>query len=38
MRIRRSTRPGASPLPGLNDNRTEQKHTAITWVSIGGDR
>ena len=27
MRIRRSTGPGASPLPGQNENRNEQPRT-----------
>jgi hypothetical protein len=38
MRIRRSTGPGASPLPGENDNRTDQTPVAIAQVSIAGDR
>jgi hypothetical protein len=38
MRIRRPTGTGASPLPGLNGNRTEQKCAPITLVRVGGDR
>ncbi len=38
MRIRRPTGPGASPLPGINENRTNQKHIAIALVRVGGDR
>jgi hypothetical protein len=38
MRIRRSTGPGASPLPGRNDNRTQHEHITIARVSVGGDR
>ena len=38
MRIPRPTRHGASPLPGLNDNRTKQTRTPITLVRVGGDR
>jgi hypothetical protein len=38
MRIRRPTGPGASPLPCLNESRTEQMRTPITLVRVGGDR
>ena len=32
MRIRRSTGPGASPLPGQNKNRKEQTRTRSRWI------
>ena len=32
MRIRRSTRRGASPLPGQNENRKEQTRTRSRWI------
>jgi hypothetical protein len=38
VRIRRSTGPGASPLPGRNENRTKQTHIVIASVSVGGGR
>ncbi len=38
MRILRPTGCGASPLPGMNENGTEQTHFAIAQVSLGGDR
>jgi hypothetical protein len=38
VRIRRPTGPGASPLPCMNENHTEQKHTVTTLLRVGGDR
>jgi hypothetical protein len=38
MRIRRPTGPGASPLPGKNEENNEQKRITIASASIGGDR
>jgi hypothetical protein len=32
VRIRRSTGPGASPLPGQNENRNEQTRTCSRWI------
>jgi hypothetical protein len=38
VRIRRPTGPGTSPLPGMNENRTNQKHITIALVKVEGDR
>ncbi len=38
VRIRRPTGTSASPLPGRNENCTEQQQISITLVSIGGER
>jgi hypothetical protein len=38
VRIRRPTRTGASPLPGIHENRNVQKLTAIASGRAGGDR
>ena len=32
MRIRRSTGPGASPLPGYNENHKKQTRTRSRWI------
>jgi hypothetical protein len=32
VRIRRTTGPGASPLPGHNENRNEQPRTCSRWI------
>jgi hypothetical protein len=34
VRIRRSTGPGASPLPGHNENRNEQTRTCSRWIRV----
>ena len=34
MRIRKSTGPGASPLPGHNENRNEQPRTCSRWIRV----
>jgi hypothetical protein len=38
VRIRRPTGPGASPLPGLNENRNEQTRIAIAFGRVGDGR
>ena len=35
MRIRRPAGPDASPLPGMNEHRSEQKRIAITLLRVG---
>jgi hypothetical protein len=34
VRIRRSTGPGASPLPDQNENRNEQTRTCSRWIRV----
>jgi hypothetical protein len=38
VRIRRSTGPGASPLPGQNENRNEQTRSRVICVVVPAQR